>query len=236
MVGTWITWHRGRGAPLTLGTGVAKGMAFTGGDTQGMKQIPAKTLVGDGGVKLCVKAGKGRGNMRWDFLLTAIGGVRRMRQGNSCRHLVLHYCRMLQGCRKLKKKRLLYYFLNFCSLHAWLWLGLRESWGCGLWLSSEGGEKQEGSAGMWYPGFGTLPMRKSTVPCPVDPCHQVFCHSQGLNCNRSPGASPTEHLLLWGCAWKSSLARSLNPVVSPEKNPIWCNVAGEAATTTSWSS
>lgn len=63
-MGASITWHRGPGAPLTLGTGVAKGMAFAGGDTQGMKQIPAKTLVGDGGVKLCVKAGKGRGNMR----------------------------------------------------------------------------------------------------------------------------------------------------------------------------
>lgn len=28
-----------------------------------------------------------------------------MRQGNSHRHLVLHYCRMLQGCRKKKKKK-----------------------------------------------------------------------------------------------------------------------------------
>lgn len=139
-----------------------------------------KTMVGDREGKLCAEDGERRKNI--DCLENAdlkdVWGLRKMRQGNSCRHLVLSYPRWEV------EELLLFYILNCCRvtvpaccLHLCLWesdlemqsLALQQRiweaggicWDLVLWDSWVTGPCPEGTE---CPHCGTLPYSFLLLP------------------------------------------------------------------------
>lgn len=151
-------------------------------------------MVGDREGKWCAKDGERRKNINCleNADLKDVWGLRRMRQGKSCRHVVLYYPTWE-----------VFYIFNcyrvIVPASACFQACGRANWNCRAWHCSRGFGKQEGFGAVRQLGHRTQKVQSAHT---AGPCLPVSCSFQDLNCNTSPGVRLTSHLLLWGCAWK----------------------------------
>lgn len=151
-------------------------------------------MVGEREGKLCAKDRERRKNINWleNADLKDVRGLRRTRQGNSCRHLVLYYPRWEV------EELLLFYIFNCYRVTVPVcvctWACGRANWKGRAWHCSRGFGKQEGSVGIWCCGTAGSQDRQYRVTT-LWVCALQF-PAPCLSCNTSPAVRPTSHLLL----------------------------------------
>lgn len=156
-MGALITWQSGGGGHLSVGSDKRHGFHWGRWQTQRKKQIPVKTMVGDREMELCARDGEGRKNMNclWNADLEMVWGMRRMRQGNSCRHLMLYY----PGLWKVKHQKKTF-ISCFWAARGWLRPFVSAAGTLGPAVKDVGSRRGLlGFSGMAWPDQRTLPWK-----------------------------------------------------------------------------